>query len=80
MDFNKKVKEKRMERTARNILLLLENKTDDYQNRVALGIRSAHGWNEFTYRGIGRLSRKIACYLINNLEVRKGDRMAILSE
>ena len=80
MDFNKTVKEKRMERTARNILLFLENKTDDYKNRVALGIRTAHGWNEFTYKGIGRLSRKIACYLINNLEVRKGDRLAILSE
>lgn len=80
MEFNKFVKDKRMERTARNILLLLENKTDDYQNRIALGIRTAHGWNEFTYKGIGRLSRKIACYLMNDLEVRKGDRMAILSE
>lgn len=80
MEFNKFVKDKRMERTARNILLLLENKTDDYQNRIALGIRTAHGWNEFTYKGIGRLSRKIACYLMNDLEVHKGDRMAILSE
>ena len=80
MELNKSVKEKRMEKTARNILLFLENKTDDYQNNIALGIRTAHGWNEFTYKGIGRLSRKIACYLINNLEVKKGDRLAILSE
>lgn len=77
---NKDVKDERMERTARNILLLLENKTDDYQNRVALGIRTAHGWKEFTYKGIGRLSRKIACYLINNLQVKKGERLALLSE
>jgi long-subunit acyl-CoA synthetase (AMP-forming) len=80
MKLNKYVKDKRMERTARNILLFLEKKTDDFQNRVALGIRTAHGWNEFTYKGIGRLSRKIACYLIHNLEVKKGQRMAILSE
>ncbi len=80
MEFNKNVKDKRMEKTAKNILLFLENKTDDYQNRVALGIRTTHGWNEFTYKGIGRLSRKIACYLIRDLEVKKGDRMAILSE
>lgn len=80
MEFNKNVKDKRMEKTARNILLFLENKTDDYRNRVALGIRTAHGWNEFTYQGIGRLSRKIACYLIRDLEVKKGERMAILSE
>lgn len=80
MKLNKDVQTDRMEKTARNILLLLENKTDDYQNRIALGIRTSHGWNEFTYKGIGRLSRKIACYLINDLEVRKGDRLAILSE
>ncbi|MBS4760061.1 MAG: AMP-binding protein [Clostridium sp.] len=80
MHLNREVTEKRMEKTARNILLFLENKTDDYQNRIALGIRTVHGWREFTYKGIGRLSRKIACYLINNLEVRKGDRLAILSE
>ena len=65
---------------ARNILLFLENKTQDYQNRVALGIRTHHGWNEYTYKGIGRLSRKIACYLINNLNIKKGERLAILSE
>ena len=80
MKFCKDVRDKRMERTARNILLFLEKKTDDFQNRVALGIRTAHGWNEFTYKGIGRLSRKIACYLIHNIGVKKGQRLAILSE
>lgn len=80
MKLNKKVKEQRLEKTARNILLFLEKKTDDFQNRVALGIRTAHGWNEYTYKGIGRLSRKIACYLINELDLHKGDRLAILSE
>lgn len=67
-------------RIYRNILLFLQNKTEDYKNRVALGIRTSHGWSEFTYSGIGKLSRKIACYLIKNLEVHKGDRIAILSE
>ncbi len=80
MHLNKDVRDKRIEKTARNILLLLENKTDDYQNRVALGIRTSHGWREFTYKGIGRLSRKIACYLIKDLGVKKGERLAILSE
>ena len=80
MEINQKVKEQRLEKTARNILLFLENKTDNYQNRVALGIRTRHGWNEYTYKGIGRLSRKLACYLINDLEVHKGERLAILSE
>lgn len=80
MEINQKVKDKRMQKTARNVLLFLENKTDDFKNHVALGIRTSHGWKEFTYKGIGLLSRKLACYLINELEVKKGDVMAILSE
>ena len=80
MGIDKKCLDKKMEKSARNILLFLEHKTDDYQNRIALGIRTAHGWKEFTYKGIGRLSRKIACYLINDLAVKKGERLAILSE
>ncbi len=73
-------KEKKLEKMYRNILLFLENKTEDYENRIALGIRSSHGWKEFTYKGIGLLSRKLASYLINDLSVVKGDRLAILSE
>src|SRR5574344_1172396 len=80
MELNQDVKKKRMQKTARNVLLYLENKTDDFKNRVALGIRTAHGWNEFTYKGIGRLSRKIASYMINELEIHKNERLAILSE
>ena len=80
MDSGSILSKKKMEKSARNILLFLENKTDDYQNRVALGIRTVHGWNEYTYKGIGRLSRKLACYLINDLNIKKGERLAILSE
>lgn len=63
-----------------NILLLLENKTDVYKDRVALGIKTALGWKEFTYKGIGLLSRKLATYLINDLQLKKGEKLAILSE
>ena len=63
-----------------NVLLLLEEKTDVYGDRVALGSRTALGWKEFTYKGLGLLSRKLGSYLINNLEVQKNDRVAILSE
>ena len=80
MKIKKSDNDKKPERMFRNILLFLENKTDDYQNNIALGIRTAHGWNEFTYKGIGRLSRKIACYLINDIQVHKGEKLAILSE
>lgn len=63
-----------------NILLLLEDKTGVYENRVALGIKTALGWKEFTYKGVGLLSRKLATYLINDLQLKKGERLAILSE
>ena len=62
------------------ILSHIENKTADYENRIALGIRGKYGWREFTYKGLGLLSRKIARYLIEDLEFKKGDTIAILSE
>lgn len=63
-----------------NILLLLEEKTKIYEDRVALGIKTALGWKEFTYKGVGLLSRKLASYLINDLQLKKGEKLAILSE
>ena len=63
-----------------NILSLLEDKTNDHADRVAVGMKTAMGWEEFTYQGLGMMTRKLAYYLINNLEVQKGDRLAILSE
>ncbi len=63
-----------------NVLQLLEDKTGLYGERIALGIKSSLGWKEFTYKGVGLLSRKLACYLINDLQVKKGEKLAILSE
>lgn len=66
--------------TKNNVLMLLDEKTVVYQDRIALGIKTALGWKEFTYKGIGLLSRKLASYLINDLELKKGEKLAILSE
>ena len=63
-----------------NALQFLEDKTSDYAERVALGIKTQLGWNEFTYSGLGMLSRKIGHYLINDLQIAKGEKLAILSE
>ncbi len=63
-----------------NILSLLEVKTEDYGERVALGMKNSFGWKEFTYKGLGLLSRKMAHYFINELGLQKGERLAILSE
>ena len=62
------------------ILSRIQDKTADYENRIALGIRGKYGWKEFTYKGLGLLSRKIARYIIEDLEFKKGEGIAILSE
>lgn len=69
-----------MEAKHRHILNILGNKTEDYQDRVALGMKSMYGWTELTYKGVSLLSRKLATYFINDLQLEKGERVAILSE
>lgn len=62
------------------ILSHIEHKTADFQDRIALGVKGTYGWREFTYKGLGLLSRKIARYIIEDLELKKGEGIAILSE
>ncbi|MBR2069471.1 MAG: AMP-binding protein [Candidatus Gastranaerophilales bacterium] len=63
-----------------NVLSFLQDKTDEYNSRIALGMRSKYGWSEFTYQGLSSMSKNIAGYLIYNLEVKKEEHVAILSE
>ncbi|MDR1168442.1 MAG: AMP-binding protein [Heliobacteriaceae bacterium] len=69
-----------MELRKQNILSFLEEKTNLYADRIALGMRTQLGWKEFTYQGVGLLSRKLAYYMINTLQVKKGEKLTILSE
>lgn len=62
-----------------NVLLFLENRTEELENKIALGMKSSLGWNELTFRGLSVLSRRLANYLIKS-GVDKGDKLAILSE
>lgn len=63
-----------------NVFSLLEEITINYGEKVSLGMKSRWGWNEFTYKGLGLLSRRLASYLINDIEVQKGEKLALLSE
>ena len=69
-----------MEKRNSKILSLLQEKTACYDGKIALGIKTQYGWEEFTYRGLGLLSRKIARHLIEDLDIKKGECLAILSE
>lgn len=63
-----------------NVLSLLEDKTNMYARKTALGMKTSLGWRELTYDGLGLLSRRVASYLINELGVKRDEKMAILSE
>ncbi len=54
-----------------NVLSLLEDKTNDYARKIALGIKTSFGWKELTFDGLGLLSRRLASYLINDLGIQK---------
>ena len=63
-----------------NVLSLLEEITIKNGEKVSLGMKSKWGWNEFTYKGLGLLSRRLASYLMDDLGLERGERLAILSE
>ncbi|MBQ3640665.1 AMP-binding protein, partial [bacterium] len=63
-----------------NVLSLLEDRTLSYSDRIALAIKNTYGWKEYTYKGLGLMTRKIAYHLMNELDIPKGEKLAILSE
>ena len=63
-----------------NVLSLLEKNTKLHGERIALGKRNKYGWKELTYKGLGLLTKQFANYLINDLQLQKGEKMAVLSE
>ena len=63
-----------------NVFNLLEKTTTENQTKVALGMKTMWGWNELTYKGLNLLSTRFAAYLINDLKIQKGEKLAILSE
>lgn len=63
-----------------NVLSLLESQTLSYGEKIALATKTKFGWKEFSYKGLGLLTRKLAYFLINDLQIKKGERLAILSE
>ena len=63
-----------------NVLSLLEDKTNSFARKTALGMKTNFGWGELTYDGLGLMARRLASYLINDLGIQKEEKMAILSE
>lgn len=63
-----------------NVLSMLDINTRLYGERIALGKKNKYGWKELTYKGLGLLAKQFASYLITDLQMQKGEKLAILSE
>lgn len=63
-----------------NVLSLLDRNTKLYGERIALGKRNKYGWKELTYKGLSLLTKQLASYLITDLQMPKGEKLALLSE
>ncbi len=63
-----------------NVLSFLQEHTDRYQDKIALGMKNDYGWLEYTYGGLAVMSKRIASYLINDLKMQKEGKVAIVSE
>lgn len=70
-----------MSKTSRNnVLTFLQEKTNNYGDKTALGMKSKYGWVEYTYEGLSIISKKIASYLINDLKIKRNEKIALLCE
>lgn len=69
-----------MRKRTSNVLSLLEDKTNSYARKIALGMKTQFGWKALTYDGLGLMSRRLAAYLMNDLGIKRGEKLAILSE
>ena len=63
-----------------HIFTLFEKVANANSNKVALAMNSKWGWREWTYKGLSLMAQKLGAYLINDLKIEKGERLAILSE
>ena len=63
-----------------NFLDLLQEKGDLYGQTKALSIKTKDGYESYGYIELSRLAKNFANYLIENVHINHGDRIAILTE
>ena len=63
-----------------HIFSLFEKVANKNANKVAMAMKSRWGWREYTYKGLSLMAQMLGAYLINDLKIEKGERLAILSE
>lgn len=63
-----------------NFLDLMQEKGDIYGQVKALSIKTKNGYESLSYLEIGRRAKKFANYLIENMNTKRGERIAIICE
>ena len=63
-----------------NFLDLMQEKGDLYGQVKALSLKTKNGYEELSYIEISRKSKRFANYLIENIKVERGERIAIICE
>jgi len=63
-----------------NFLDLMQEKSDMYGQVKALTLKTKDGYEELSYIEISRKAKKFANYLIETLNIQKGERIAIICE
>ena len=63
-----------------NFLDLMQEKSDTYGQVKALSLKTKEGYEELSYIEISRRAKKFANYLIETLNIEKGERIAIICE
>ena len=63
-----------------NFLDLMQEKSDLYGQVKALSLKTKTGYQELSYIELSRNAKKFANYLIENINIKKGERIAIICE
>lgn len=63
-----------------NFLSLMQEKSDLYGPVKALSIKTKNGYESMSYIELSRLAKNFANYLIEDVKIERGERIAILSE
>ncbi len=63
-----------------NFLDLMREKSDIYGQVKALTLKTKEGYEELSYIEISRKAKKFANYMIENLHIERGERIAIICE
>ncbi len=63
-----------------NFLDLMQEKGDIYGQVKALSLKTKNGYEELSYIEISRRAKKFANYLIETLNIQRGDKIAIICE